>query len=112
MLGVLLFGRYLRRSEVLTVPEFFGKRFDSRALQAVAGGTVLIGIGAYLVAVTQGMSLLVSDLLGINFGIALLVVWLALHGVHPLLRLPWRPHKRHHHVLRIHGRRDSWAWSS
>jgi Na+/proline symporter len=62
---------------VLTVPEFFGKRFDSRALQAVAGGTVLVGIGAYLVAVTQGMSLLVSDLIGINFGIALLVVWVA-----------------------------------
>ena len=77
VIGVLLFGRYLRRSEVLTVPEFFGKRFDSRALQAVAGGTVLVGIGAYLVAVTQGMSLLVSDLMGINFGIALLVVWVA-----------------------------------
>ncbi len=77
VLGVLLFGRYLRRSEVLTVPEFFGKRFDSRALQAVAGGTVLIGIGAYLIAVTQGISLLVSDLAGVDFGIALLVVWLA-----------------------------------
>jgi Na+/proline symporter len=77
VIGVLLFGRYLRRSEVLTVPEFFGKRFDSRALQAVAGGTVLVGIGAYLVAVTQGMSLLLSDLVGLNFGIALLVVWLA-----------------------------------
>jgi sodium/pantothenate symporter len=77
VIGVLLFGRYLRRSEVLTVPEFFGKRFDSRALQAVAGGTVLIGIGAYLIAVTQGMSLLLEDLIGVNFGIALLVVWVA-----------------------------------
>jgi Na+/proline symporter len=77
VLGVLLFGRYLRRSEVLTVPEFFGRRFDSRALQAVAGGTVLVGIGAYLIAVTQGMSLLISDLVGVNFGIALLVVWAA-----------------------------------
>src|ERR671915_492853 len=44
VVGVLLFGRYLRRSEVLTVPEFFGKRFDSRALQAVAGGTELVGL--------------------------------------------------------------------
>jgi Na+/proline symporter len=63
VLGVLAFGRYLRRSEALTVPEFFGKRFDSRALQAVAGGTVIVGLGAYLIAVTQGMSLLVSSLL-------------------------------------------------
>lgn len=76
VLGVLFFGRYLRRSESLTVPEFFGKRFDSRALQAVAGVTVVVGIGAYLIAVTQGLSLVVSDLLGVNFGLALLMVWL------------------------------------
>jgi Na+/proline symporter len=75
VLGVLTFGRYLRRSRALTVPEFFGKRFDSRALQAVAGGTIIIGIGAYLIAVTQGMSLLISDITGINFGLALLIVW-------------------------------------
>jgi Na+/proline symporter len=74
-LGVLAFGRYLRRSGVLTVPEFFGKRFDSRPLQAVAGGTIIIGIGAYLIAVTQGMTLLISDITGINYGLALLVIW-------------------------------------
>lgn len=76
VLGVLFFGRYLRRSESLTVPEFFGKRFDSRSLQAVAGVTVIVGIGAYLIAVTQGLSLVVSDLLGVNFGLALVMVWL------------------------------------
>src|SRR5690606_35519605 len=27
--GVFLFGRYLRRSNAITVPEYFGKRFNS-----------------------------------------------------------------------------------
>jgi Na+/proline symporter len=76
-LGVLAFGRYLRRSRALTVPEFFGRRFDSKALQTVAGVTVVIGIGAYLIAVTQGLTLVITDLLGINFGIALLIVWIS-----------------------------------
>ncbi len=75
VLGVLFFGRYLRRSEALTVPEFFGRRFGSRRLQAVAGITVIVGIGAYLIAVTQGLSLVISDLLGVDFLLALLLVW-------------------------------------
>ncbi|AHY48214.1 Sodium:solute symporter family (plasmid) [Rubrobacter radiotolerans] len=75
VLGVLVFGRYLRRSEALTVPEFFGRRFGSPALQAVAGVTVVLGIGAYLVAVTQGVSLVLSDLTGLGFRAALLLVW-------------------------------------
>jgi Na+/proline symporter len=77
VLGVLFFGRYLRRSESITVPEFFGKRFNSRGLQALAGLTILFGLGAYLTAVTQGVSLLLEDLLGIQFWIVLLVVWVA-----------------------------------
>lgn len=77
VLGVLTFGRYLRRSEALTVPEFFRKRFDSKALQAVGGFTIVIGLGAYLVAVTQGISLIVSDLSGINYIVALLLVWIS-----------------------------------
>ncbi|MQA07882.1 MAG: sodium:solute symporter family protein [Pseudonocardiaceae bacterium] len=76
VLGVLLFGRYLRRSEALTVPEFFGRRFGSRGLQAVAGVTVVIGIGAYLIAVTQGASLVISGILDIPFEVALPLIWL------------------------------------
>ncbi len=77
VLGVLAFGRYLRRSEALTVPEFFRMRFDSKALQAVGGFTIIIGLGAYLVAVTQGMTLIVSDLSGINYFAALFLVWIS-----------------------------------
>lgn len=76
VLGAMFFGRYLRRSKSLTVPEFFGKRFNSGAMQVVAGGTVVIGLGAYLLAVTQGIGLLLSNLLGVDLWIALLVTWI------------------------------------
>lgn len=77
VLGVLLFGRYLRRAEALTVPEFFGKRFDSKAVQSVAGVMVVLGIGLYLVAVTQGLSLVVAELLGWPMWVTVVIVWLA-----------------------------------
>ena len=77
VIGVLLFGRYLRRAPTTTVPEFFGQRFKSTRLQAIAGLTVIIGLGLYLVAVTQGVSLVVADVFGLDFGWALLITWLS-----------------------------------
>ncbi|MDO5719515.1 MAG: sodium:solute symporter family protein [Actinomycetaceae bacterium] len=75
-IGVMFFGRYLRRSEALTVPEFFGKRFSSPTLQMITGLTVVVGIGFYLIAVTQGMSLIIQQLTGINPFFSLLTVWI------------------------------------
>lgn len=75
VLGAYFFGRYIRRSKALTVPEFFRMRFNSRKVQAAAGITVVVGITAYLLAVTQGATLLMSELLGISEGLAMLIVW-------------------------------------
>lgn len=75
VLGVMLFGRYLRRSSALTVPEYFGKRFNSPGLQALAGVMVVVGIGLYLVAVTQGLVLVVGQLVDIPSWAILLIVW-------------------------------------
>ena len=74
--GAILFGRHLRRSRALTVPEFFGKRFASRRVQVAAGVTIIIGLGAYLVAVTQGVALIVAGVSGLSFPAALVIVWL------------------------------------
>src|SRR5210317_2518588 len=49
VIGALLFGRYLRRSRAPTVAAFFGKRFASRRVQAVAGITIIVALGVYLV---------------------------------------------------------------
>lgn len=75
--GVLFFGRYLRRSEALTVPEYFGRRFDSQAVQAVAGLMVVIGIGFYLVAVTHGLALVIGQLVDLPEWAIMIVVWAA-----------------------------------
>jgi len=72
--GAVFFGRYLRRSRALTVAEFFGSRFNDHRVRLVAGATVIVGIGCYLVAVTQGAALILSELAGIEYWSALLIV--------------------------------------
>lgn len=73
--GALFFGRYLRRSEAKTVPEYFGQRFSPK-VQKVAAVTILIGVFAYLFSVTQGASVIMQQLLGIDRLWCLLIVWL------------------------------------
>ena len=73
--GAVFFGRYLRRSRALTVAEFFGRRFNSHGVRLVAGATVIVGIGCYLIAVTQGAALILSELGGLEYRAALLIVW-------------------------------------
>lgn len=75
VLGALFFGRYLRRAGALTVPEFFGQRFGSRRIRLLAGLTVALGLGGYLMTVNQGAALIVSQLTALSYVGALFVVW-------------------------------------
>ncbi|GIN97536.1 sodium:proline symporter [Siminovitchia terrae] len=74
--GVMFFGRYLRRSKAMTLPEYFGERFNSHKVRIVAAVTLVIGITAYLVAVTQGAGLLFSEITGINYTFSLILITL------------------------------------
>jgi sodium/pantothenate symporter len=69
MLGALFFGVYLRRSRAPTVADYFGHRFHSRRLQQFAGFTIILGLGGYLLIVTQGAAILLSDIT------SLIVAW-------------------------------------
>ncbi|MCZ6854991.1 MAG: sodium:solute symporter family protein [Gammaproteobacteria bacterium] len=73
--GSLFFGRYLRRSSTLTVSEFFGKRFDSPRVRAVAGVSIVLGLGCYLLAVTQGAAILLSQISPLSYTQSLLIAW-------------------------------------
>ena len=73
--GALYFGRYLRRSRSLTVVEYFARRFDSRRVQIAAGITVIVGIGFYLIAVTQALALILSNLTPLSYTQGLIVAW-------------------------------------
>jgi sodium/pantothenate symporter len=77
VLGAFFFGRYLRRSRTTTVAEFFGRRFNSRRVQALAGFTIIFALGGYLLAVTQGAAILLSELTALSYVQCLFVAWLS-----------------------------------
>ena len=74
--GALFFGRFIRRSRAITLPEFFGKRFTSHRMQALAGLTVVVGLTCYLLAVTWGVSLIINQVTGVSYPIAICITWL------------------------------------
>jgi sodium/pantothenate symporter len=75
VVGVLFFGRYLRRSENLTMPEYFGKRFNSKGVQRFAGIVVVISITCYLLAVVIGVGKLIHTLTGLELLPAYIIAW-------------------------------------
>ncbi|MEP5566324.1 MAG: sodium:solute symporter family protein [Halioglobus sp.] len=75
--GALLFGTYLRRSRAPTVADFLGQRFNSHRVQQAAGVTIILGLGGYLLVVTQGAAILLSDLTGLSYGQSIVFAWLS-----------------------------------
>lgn len=73
--GAMFFGRYLRRSEAITVADYFGQRFNSQRVQTAAGITVILALGGYLLAVTQGAAIILQDLTGISYHQGLVLAW-------------------------------------
>jgi Na+/proline symporter len=77
LLGALFFGRYIRRARAATVAEFFGRRFDSRRVRVFAALTVIVGVGGYLMSVTQGAALVITWVTDFSYTTALIAVWSA-----------------------------------
>jgi sodium/pantothenate symporter len=77
VIGAIFFGRYLRRSRATTVAAFFGERFNSPRVQAVAGVTIILALGGYLLAVTQGAGILLMQLTDLTYVQGLIVAWLS-----------------------------------
>lgn len=78
--GALFFGTYLRRSRAATVADFFGQRFNSRRVQQAAGATIVLGLGGYLLVVTQGAALLLADLTVLSYRESILLAWFSYTG--------------------------------
>lgn len=75
--GALLFGTFIRRSSAPTVADFFGQRFNSHRVQQAAGFTIILGLGGYLLVVTQGAAILLSDLTELSYLQGTVVAWLS-----------------------------------
>lgn len=69
--GAIFFGRYLRRSKALTMPEFFGTRFDSPKLRALSAVTASITMSVYLLSVIQGIGTLMEIVTGVDYRICI-----------------------------------------
>lgn len=67
IVGSVFFGRYLRRSEAITIPQFFGKRFDSKAMQMLATVTGTIIMLVYSLSCVQGIGTLMSVVTGLEY---------------------------------------------
>jgi len=77
VIGAIFFGRFLRRSRATTVAEFFGQRFASKRVQGLAGITIILALGGYLLAVTQGAAILLSQLTNLSYVQGLIIAWLS-----------------------------------
>ena len=77
VIGALFFGRYLRRSRATTVADFFGQRFNSFRVQQASGIIIMLSIGIYLLIVTQGAAILLTDLTELTYFQSLIGVWLS-----------------------------------
>lgn len=73
--GTLFYGRFIRRSEALTVADYFGKRFNSRRVQIVVAIVAIVACMSYLLSVTQGINLVLSQVTGINYKACLVITW-------------------------------------
>lgn len=75
VIGAIFFGRYLRRSRATTVAAFFGERFNSPRVQGIAGLTIILALGGYLLAVTQGAGILLTQLTDVSYMQGLIIAW-------------------------------------
>lgn len=67
ILGAVFFGRYLRRSGAMTIPEFFGQRFCSSRMRTLSAVTAIIMMSVYLLSVIQGVGTLMNLVTGISY---------------------------------------------
>lgn len=75
--GANLFGKYIRRAQVNTVPEYFGKRFSSKRLRILASLTLMFAVTAYMLSAMQGISTLMTSITGLDYKICVVLAWLS-----------------------------------
>lgn len=73
IIGAVFFGRYLRRSKALTIPEFFGERFCSHKMRTLSAVIAIITMTVYLLSVMQGIGTLMTVVTGVNYNICIVL---------------------------------------
>lgn len=73
IIGAVFFGRYLRRSKAMTIPEFFGERFNSEKVRTLAAVTAVIMMTVYLLSVMQGIGTMMNIVTGVDYNICIII---------------------------------------
>lgn len=66
----------LKDYDILTVPEYFRIRYDSRLLQAFGGLIIIICYILYIIIQIRGFGIVMSELLDINYTLSIFLVYL------------------------------------
>ncbi|MBR3402401.1 MAG: sodium:solute symporter family protein [Parasporobacterium sp.] len=70
--GAVFFGRQLRRSNTITIPEYFGMRFHSDSMRMLSAVVSVVTMAVYLISVVQGLGTLMSTVTGVHYHICLI----------------------------------------
>ena len=77
IIGAIFFGRFLRRSKALTIPEFFERRFCSKKIRLLAAITAITTMTVYLLSVVQGIGTLMNVVTGVDYNFCIMLTVLA-----------------------------------
>jgi len=66
----------LRKYDLITIPEYFSKRYGSKGLQAFGGLTIIFCYIMYIIIQITGFGIVVSRLLDISYTMSILMVFL------------------------------------
>ena len=77
IVGSVFFGRYLRRSEALTIPQYFGQRFDSKRMQMLSTITGTFIMLVYSLSTVQGIGTLMSVVTGLEYNTCIVLAVIA-----------------------------------
>lgn len=66
----------IKSYDIVTIPEYFGLRYDSKGYQILAGFIIVVGYILYIIIQIKGFGIVVSELLDIDYNIAIFLIYL------------------------------------
>lgn len=73
---IVLMSVRLRKYNVVTIPEFFRIRYDSRLLQAMGGLVIIFGYIFYIIIQIRGFGIVMTSLLDIPYSFSIFFIYL------------------------------------
>jgi len=66
----------LKKYDIMTIPEYFRIRYDSKTLQAMGGLMITVCYILYIIIQVRGFGIVISELLDINYTFSIVLVYL------------------------------------